>query len=231
MWIFNDRSDAGRQLGEKLGAYRGASGVLVLGVPRGGVAVAREVATGLAAPLDVFLVRRLLVPGREGLAMGQIATGGTQVLNHGLVNGLGLGPQVVASVAETQRRELDRRQRLYRGDLPPPLVTGRTVILVDDGMAAGSTMLATIRALRALAPRRLVAALPVTPRTTSELLASELDELVCLVTHDSLYGAAEWYRDFPPVTDAEVRRLLGPVVQHVARGAAHRGLATYPPEA
>jgi predicted phosphoribosyltransferase len=206
--IFRDRADAGRALAERLGHYANRPDVLVLALPRGGVPVAYEVARALNVPLDVFLVRKLGVPGQEELAMGAIATGGVRVLNDEVVRLLQIPEDVIVSVAETQWRELERRERSYRDDRPLPEVRGRTVILIDDGLATGSTMRAAVAALRQQRPARLVVAVPVAAPATAEDLSEEVDELVCVETPEPFYAVGSWYEDFTQTTDAEVHALL-----------------------
>jgi putative phosphoribosyl transferase len=207
---FRDRAHAGRVLGERLrDGYAGTANVLVLGLPRGGVPVAFEVARVLAAPLDVFVVRKLGVPGHEELAMGAIASGGTRVLNEPVVGALGLGEQEIARAAAVERDELGRRERAYRGDRGPVDASGRTVILVDDGLATGSTMRAAALALRAQSPERVVVAVPVAARETCDELRLDVDELVCVLTPAPFYAVGAWYEEFEQTTDDEVRRLLG----------------------
>jgi putative phosphoribosyl transferase len=206
---FRDRAHAGRVLGERVrDRYAGAANVLVLGLPRGGVPVAFEVARVLAAPLDVFVVRKLGVPGHEELAMGAIASGGTRVLNEPVVGALGLGEQEIARAAAVERDELGRRERAYRGDRGPVDASGRTVILVDDGLATGSTMRAAALAIRAQSPERVVVGVPVAARETCDELRLDVDELVCLLTPAPFYAVGAWYEDFAPTSDDEVRRLL-----------------------
>jgi predicted phosphoribosyltransferase len=205
---FRDRREAGRLLAERLQAYAGRPDVLVVGLPRGGVPVAAEVARALGAPLDVFLVRKLGVPGHEELAMGAVATGGLGVINTPVVHGLGIPESVVRSAAAREYEELARRERLYRGDRPPPDVRGRTVIVVDDGLATGSTMLAAIQALRQQEPARIVVAVPAASPETCEALRAEADEVVCTITPEAFEAVGKWYEDFSPTTDDEVRGLL-----------------------
>jgi len=205
---FRNRSEAGRQLAEKLTAYANRPDVLVLALPRGGVPVAYEVARRLGAPLDVFLVRKLGVPGYEELAMGAVATGGVRVLNDQIVNGLGIPSYVIDAVAAQEQQELERRERLYRGGRPPPDVSGGTVILVDDGLATGATMRAAIMALRQLQPARIVVATPTASPETCEELRSEVDEVVCAITPEPFLAVGHWYEDFSQTTDDEVRDLL-----------------------
>ena len=180
----------------------------MLGLPRGGVPVASEVARALEAPLDVFLVRKLGVPGHEELAMGAIATGGLRVLNHDVVRHLRIPEDVVEAVTTRELQELARRERSYRGDRPPPDVHGRTVVLVDDGLATGSSMRAAAMAVRQQEPRRIVVAVPVAAPSTCEDLKAEVDDVVCALTPDPFYAVGLWYGDFSQVSEDEVRRLL-----------------------
>jgi putative phosphoribosyl transferase len=206
--VFRDRTEAGRVLAEQLSAYADRPDVIVLALPRGGVPVGYEVAQGLHAPLDVFLVRKLGVPGHEELAMGAVATGGVRVLNEQVVRALHIPEQVIDAVARWELEELARRERLYRGDRPPPDVHGRTVILVDDGLATGATMLAAVRALRQQHPARIVVAVPIASRDTCELLRDEVDDVICAATPDPFYAVGLWYENFEQLTDEEVRELL-----------------------
>ncbi|MGE3819880.1 MAG: phosphoribosyltransferase [Isosphaeraceae bacterium] len=205
---FRDRAEAGRKLAGKLTAYADRHDVLVLALPRGGVPVAYEVARELGAPLDVFVVRKLGVPGHEELAMGAIASGGTLVLNEDVVQALRIPDRVIEVVAARERRELERRERAYRGDRPPPDVRGRVVLLVDDGLATGSTMRAAVAALRRLGPARLVVAVPTSAPSTCEEFRQEADECVCDLTPDPFHAVGLWYEDFSQTTDDEVRDLL-----------------------
>jgi len=205
---FKDRAEAGRVLAAYLDRYEDRPDVLVLALPRGGVPVAYEVAQALQAPLDLFLVRKLGVPGHEELAMGAIATGGVIVLNSGVVEGLGIPEEVVGEVAARERQELERRERAYRNGRPPPEVAGRTVILVDDGLATGSTMRAAVEALHRLQPARIVVAVPVGSAETCMGLRAEADEVVCARTPEPFHAVGLWYEDFRPTTDDEVRELL-----------------------
>jgi predicted phosphoribosyltransferase len=205
---FRDRSEAGRALAALLTAEAGAPDVLVLALPRGGVPVAFEVAAALRAPLDVFLVRKLGVPGHEELAMGAIASGGVQVLNDDVVGGLHIPAHVIAAVAARERQELERRERAYRGDRPPLDVRGRTIILVDDGLATGTTMRAAAVAIRRQQPRRLVVAVPVASSAACAELRAVADAVVCAYTPEPFYAVGVWYEDFTQTTDDEVRDLL-----------------------
>jgi erythromycin esterase-like protein/predicted phosphoribosyltransferase len=205
---FRDRPEAGRLLAERLGDYAGRDDVVVLGLPRGGVPVAFEIARALDAPLDVFLVRKLGVPGHEEYALGAIASGGVRVLNTELIERLGLPAEWIEAIDAKERRELDRRQRAYRGERPPPDVAGRTVILVDDGLATGSTMLAAVHAVRADEPARVVVAVPVADPEVCDALRALADEVVCLLTPQPLRAVGRWYEHFEQTADGEVRDLL-----------------------
>jgi predicted phosphoribosyltransferase len=205
---FRNRTDAGRQLAEKLAAYAHRPGVLVLALPRGGVPVGFEVARKLGAPLDVFLVRKLGVPGYEELAMGAVATGGVRVLNDEIVRGLGISEHEIDAAAARELQELARRQRLYRGDRPLPDIAGRTVVLVDDGLATGATMRAAIAAVRQQQPARIVVAVPTASPDTCEALKAEADDVVCAMTPEPFLAVGHWYEDFTQTTDDEVRELL-----------------------
>jgi erythromycin esterase-like protein/predicted phosphoribosyltransferase len=205
---FQNRHDAGRQLAARLSEYANRSDVIVLALPRGGVPVAFEVAAVLKAPLDVFLVRKLGVPGHPELAMGAIAAGGVEVLSHTLIDDLGIPAALVQQVAVRERLELDRRDRLFRGDRQPPLVHGRMVILVDDGLATGATMEAAIIALRRLQPAGIVVAAPVGARDTCNRLGRLADRVVCLAMPEPFFAVGPWYDDFAQTTDDEVRLLL-----------------------
>lgn len=205
---FRDRVDAGRQLALRLTDYAGRRDVLVLGLPRGGVVVAHEVARALNAPLDVFIVRKLGTPGQEELAMGAIASGGVRVLNQDVIDSLGISNADIEKVAETELLELRRRDELYRRGRPMPDLRDKTVILVDDGLATGSTMRAAVSALRERAPRRLVAAAPVAEAETCAQMRQIVDEMVCAVTPEPLYAIGSWYEDFSQTSDEEVQDLL-----------------------
>jgi predicted phosphoribosyltransferase len=205
---YRDRSEAGQVLARKLAHYAGRPDVLVLALPRGGVPVAFEVAKALHAPLDVFLVRKLGVPGHEELAMGAIATGGVRVINEDVVRMLHIPDAVIDAVAAREQQELQRREHLYRDDLPPPNVKGKTVILIDDGLATGSTMRAAVMALRKQHPARIVVAVPVAAPSTCSELQAEVDEIICAQTPEPFYGVGFWYEDFSQISDKEVHDLL-----------------------
>jgi putative phosphoribosyl transferase len=205
---FRDRTEAGRRLAAALGHYAGRSDVLVLALPRGGVPVAYEVAKALGAPLDVFVVRKLGVPGQPEFAMGAIATGGVRVLNRDVVTGLGIPPQMIDAVAERELVELERRERAYRGARPAPDVTGRIVILVDDGLATGATMRAAAAALKSQRPARVVVAVPTASREACDEFRAEVDEVVCAETPPHFVAVGRWYEDFRETSDDEVRDLL-----------------------
>ncbi|MFS8070974.1 MAG: phosphoribosyltransferase [Byssovorax sp.] len=206
--LFHDRLDAGRRLGAWLESYADRSDVLVLALPRGGVPVAFEVARRLRAPLDVFVVRKLGVPGHEELAMGAIASGGVRVLNSNVVEALRLSEIDIDAIAELERAELERRERLYRGDRPPLDVRGRVVLLVDDGLATGASMRAAVAALRLLSPARIVVAVPVAEPSTCASLRGDADDVICAATPEPLIAVGVWYQDFSQTTDEEVRALL-----------------------
>jgi putative phosphoribosyl transferase len=218
--LFRDRRHAGRILAQRLLSYAGRPDVVVLGLPRGGVPVAYEVARALRAPLGCFLVRKLGVPGHEELAMGAVASGGTIVVNDEAVQGLQIPDPIVERAAAIELEEISRRERLYRGALPPPPVTGRTVIVVDDGLATGATMRAAIEALRQKAPAGLIVAAPVAARETLEQLAPLVDELVCLGTPEPFFAVGQWYENFEQVADEEVRALLERAGEELARPPA-----------
>lgn len=218
---FSDRRDAGRRLARALERYAGRPDVIVLALPRGGVPVGYEVARALGAPLDVFLVRKLGVPGQEELAMGAIASGGGRALNRYVLDSLGIPDRVVESVTAMEREELARRERVFRGSRPPPGIGGRTVILVDDGLATGSTMRAAIEAVRARGPTRLVVAVPVAAGETCAELADAVDDMICLATPEPFQAVGLWYEDFTQTGDDEVRALLARAAEpREARGAA-----------
>lgn len=205
---YQDRYDAGRQLAAHLADYAGRPDVLILALPRGGVPVGFEVAHALGVPLDVFLVRKLGLPGHEELAMGAIASGGVIVHNEDVVAYLEVPPRILEAVAARERRELERRERAYRDDRPAPAIAGKTVILVDDGLATGTTMRAAITALRRLGPARVVVAVPTAAPDTCAALGPEVDELVCPFRPEPFSAVGRWYEDFTQTGDDEVRALL-----------------------
>jgi putative phosphoribosyl transferase len=205
---FTDRREAGRLLADQLGAYAGRADVIVLALPRGGVPVAYEIATRLRVPLDIFLVRKLGAPGQPELAMGAIATGGARVLNEDVIRYLGVPGEVIEAVARAEQVELERREHAYRGDRPSPDLHERIVILVDDGLATGSSMRAAIAAVRTQHPAKIVVAVPVAARETCEELKREVDEIMCLRTPDPFSAVGLWYEDFSQTSDEEVRDLL-----------------------
>jgi len=206
--VFRDRIEAGQELAQKLMKYAGRSDVLVLALPRGGVPVGFEVAQALHAPLDVFLVRKLGLPGHEELAMGAIATGGVRVLNDDVVRYQRVSPATIDAVAQAEQAELERRERDYRGDRPASDVRGKTVILVDDGLATGASMRAAVKALREQHPDRIVVAVPVGSRETCGEFQEDADETICARMPEPFYAVGAWYDDFSPTTDREVRELL-----------------------
>ena len=216
---FRNRSEAGELLGEALSSYGDRPNVMVLALPRGGVPVAAQVARKLDVPLDVFVVRKLGLPGHPELAMGAIATGGVRVLNGDVINSLRVPDDVINAVTAEEYQELQRRERSYRDDLPPPEVEGKTVIIVDDGIATGSTMLAAVAALRQLNASHIVVATPVIARSTHDLLQRHADEVVAVLVPETFYGVGQWYEDFSQTTDEEVHELLG-VTDHAAESAA-----------
>ncbi|MBD2776140.1 phosphoribosyltransferase [Iningainema tapete] len=205
---FKNRRSAGQHLAKDLAVYADRADVLVLALPRGGVPVAFEVAKALNVPLDVFVVRKLGVPGREELAMGAIASGGVQVLNDDIVRSIPDFNQVITLVAAKETKELERRETLYRGDRPFPTIQGRIVILVDDGLATGATMRAAVEALRNYQPASIVIAVPVSAPETYQQLQAKVEEIVCAVIPKRFYSVGLWYEDFPQTTDEEVRNLL-----------------------
>lgn len=203
-----DRTEAGQSLAEELMAYADRDDVLVLGLPRGGVPVAFEIARALRAPLDLFMVRKLGVPGHEELAMGAIASGGARVLNRDVVWSWGIDDGTIEEVAAVERVELARREKAYRGERPPLSVQDKIVILVDDGIATGATMRAAIAALQSQPLAKLIVAVGVAPPETCAILEAEADELVCLLKPDLFWAVGYWFSDFSPTSDDEVRALL-----------------------
>lgn len=205
---FRDRRDAGQWLAADLHAYAGRTDVIVLALPRGGVPVGYEVAATLGAPLDVFVVRKLGLPGHEELAMGALASGGVRVLDEELIRVARVRPAEVSRVTTAEQAELERRERRYRGDRPFPDLRGKTAILVDDGLATGSTMRAAVTALRLEGPTRVVVAVPVAAAETCDALRALADDVICAVTPEPFHAVGLWYDDFSQTTDDEVRELL-----------------------
>ena len=205
---FRDRSEAGRILAEKLAAYANRPDVLVLALPRGGVPVGFEVARALNVPLDIFLVRKLGVPGHEELAMGAIASGGVRVLNDDVVRHLRIPDEIIVTVAKKEQQELERRESAYRGDRASPEIRDRTIILIDDGLATGSTMRAAAEALRKQQPDKVIVAVPIASPETCDEFRTEVDEIVCARTPQPFYSVGIWYEDFSQTSDEEVRDLL-----------------------
>jgi predicted phosphoribosyltransferase len=206
---YRDRIEAGRALAALLRDYAGRGDVVVLGLPRGGVPVAAEVARALGVPLDVFMVRKLGVPGHEELAMGAIASGGVRVLNDSVIDALHIPPSIIERAALREQRELVRREAAFRGGRPAPELRGKTAILVDDGLATGATMRAAVSALRALGPARIVVAVPVGAADTCARFRAEADEVVCALTPFPFDAVGLWYEDFDQTSDAEVQAALG----------------------
>jgi putative phosphoribosyl transferase len=217
---FRDRREAGRALAERLRRYAGRDDVIVLALPRGGVPVAFEVASALGVPLDVLLVRKLGVPGHEELAFGAIASGGLIVLDRDLIGQLGLSSAMIERVIAREAAELERRERAYRGDRPPPDLRGRTVVLVDDGLATGSTMMAAAAAVAQQDPARVIVAVPVAAADTCQKLRRQADEVICLVTPSPFHAVGIWYEDFRPTNDDEVRRLLAAATSPMGEGVS-----------
>ena len=210
---FPNRADAGRRLAEKLEQYAGRDDVIVLGLPRGGVPVAYQVAQRLGVPLDVFIVRKLGVPGFEELALGAIASGGVRVLNDDVVRVLPNASELVESVTARETAELQRREQAYRDGRPPPELRGRVVILVDDGLATGATMRAAVAALRQLGAAKIVVAVPVGAADTCRELEEEVDETVCAMAPEWFQAVGQFYEDFSQTSDDEVRELLARAAQ------------------
>jgi putative phosphoribosyl transferase len=206
--LFEDRHAAGRFLASTLSDLRTRPEVVVLALPRGGVPVGYEVAKSLDAALDVFVVRKLGVPGHEELAMGAIASGGIRLVNRDLVRQLGIPDHIIEAAAAREQRELERREREYRDGRPPLDVRGRTVVLVDDGLATGASMRAAVEALRAKHPAQIIVAVPVAAPATRAEFEAEVDQVVCALTPQQFSAVGQWYQDFSPTTDEEVRELL-----------------------
>jgi predicted phosphoribosyltransferase len=216
---FRNRSEAGRRLAEQLSRYANRPDVIVLALPRGGVPVGFEVACALGAPLDVFIVRKLGVPGHEEYAMGAIASGGVRVLNQELLQAVRIPERLVEQVTQRETQELARRELEYRGNRAPPDVRGKTVVLVDDGLATGATMQAAVQALRQQQPARLVVAVPTGSPQTCEQLRSEADEVICAIEPEPFHAVGLWYEDFSQTSDEEVRELLARAEKECKRAA------------
>jgi putative phosphoribosyl transferase len=214
---FKDRADGGKKLAQELSHYGGRSDVVVLGLPRGGVPVAYEVAKELEAPLDVFIVRKLGVPGHEELAMGAIASGGVRVLNDEVVKGVNVSEDDVDRVATKEQQELERRESAYRGERPGIALEDKTVLLVDDGLATGASMRAAVKGLREHNPKKIVVAVPTAPPETCEAFSDLADETVCLETPTPFMGVGAWYEDFPQTKDEEVKDILEKASERLAQ--------------
>ncbi|AKB44962.1 MULTISPECIES: phosphoribosyltransferase [Methanosarcina] len=208
MALFTDRVDAGKKLAKELSKYANRSDVLILALPRGGVPVAFEVAKELNVKMDVFIVRKLGVPGNEELAMGAISSDNIRVLNEDIVRSFQIPERVINMVAENELKELERRERTYRGDSPKPEISGSIVILIDDGLATGATMRAAASAIKTKNPAKIVVAVPTGARDTCELFGREVDEVICIATPEPFYGVGAWYGNFSQTTDEEVCELL-----------------------
>lgn len=208
MALFENRVDAGKKLAKELSEYANRPDVLILALPRGGVPVAFEVAKELNLDMDIFLVRKLGVPGNEELAMGAIASEDIRVLNEDIISSFQIPDRVVATVAANELRELQRRERAYRGDRPKPDINGKTVILIDDGLATGATMRAAVEALKIKNPAKIVVAVPTAAADTCMFFKERVDEIICVATPEPFYGVGAWYGDFSQTTDEEVCKLL-----------------------
>lgn len=215
---FSDRRDAGRVLARELTAYAGRSDVIVLALPRGGVPVAYEVALALNAPLDIFIVRKLGLPGHEELAIGAIASGGVRVLNEDIIHALNIPEAMINRVAQQELQELGRREQLYRGDRPMLDVQDKTVILIDDGLATGASMRAAVSGVRTQHPARIVIAVPTAAPETCNAFEFEVDEIVCAMTPEPFFGVGKWYENFSQITDEEVHTLLEEASRQLLHG-------------
>lgn len=216
---YRDRTDAGQQLAGRLLKYTDRPDLIVLALPRGGVPVGFEVAVALRSPLDVFIVRKLGLPDHAEVGMGAIATGGVRILDERVVRAYGVTEAEIAEVTEIEQRELERRERRYRGDREPPDVGGRCVILVDDGLATGSTMLAAVTALRKEQAGRIVVAVPIAPPETCDAFRDVVDDIVCVMTPEPFYAVGLWYEDFTQTTDDEVHELLDRAAREIGHDA------------
>lgn len=208
MSFFNDRTDAGKRLVERLSKYANREDVLILALPRGGVPVAFEVAKELNVKMDVFIVRKLGVPGNEELAMGAVASGNIRVLNEDVIRSFHIPQRIIDEVTANELKELERRERIYRGSLPMPKISGLTVILIDDGLATGATMRAAVAAVKTKNPAKVIIAVPVAAPDTCSAFGNEVDEVICVATPEPFYGVGAWYEDFSQTTDKEVIELL-----------------------
>lgn len=226
--LFDDRYEAGRRLAVQLHSLKGRPGLLVLGLPRGGVPVASEVAAALGAPLDVFVVRKIGLPGHEELAMGAVASGGVRVINQDVVRAAGIDRRMFDTVTDKELQEVQRREAAYRTAGPFPDVRGATVVLVDDGVATGSTMLAGVHALRQLGPAEIIAAAPVMAREAYQALSRAADRCECVAVPDPFYGVGMYYRDFSQTPDGEVRAILGRFARPSAPAGVQSGAANSP---
>jgi putative phosphoribosyl transferase len=218
--IFRDRSEAGKALAKRLGHYAGQENLIVLGIPRGGISVAFEVAQALEAPLEAFICRKLGAPGEAQLAFGAIGPGGVRVLDAEIISALGISKEEIEATTLEQQKELERRERLYRGDRAFPKIQGRVAILVDDGVATGSSMLAAVKALGKLDPARIVVAVPVASQAARARLSREADEFICLDAPRAFYAIAQFYDDFEQVPDEQVQALLERSARRPARRVA-----------
>jgi putative phosphoribosyl transferase len=228
MQVFRDRRDAGQQLAQRFDRHAGDPSAIVLALPRGGVPVGYEVATRIGAPLDVLVVRKLGVPGHPELAMGAIASGAIRYIDHRVVDMLGIPAQAIETIEARERLEVERRERAFRAGRRSIDVAGKRVILVDDGLATGSTMLAAIEALRTRDPSQIIAAVPVAPPETCETLAEYADQMICLVTPTRMHAVGAWYDDFEQTSDAEVHELLEAAAHHLGRAATPRSVSPSP---
>lgn len=205
---FANRTEAGKLLADALSGYTGRSDILILALPRGGVPVAYEVAKALSAPMDLWLVRKLGVPGQEELALGALVGKNIRVLNYDIIDLLNIDETVIDTIVAREQAELERRNRLYRQGKPPPAIEGKTIIIIDDGLATGATMRVAISSLRQAGAARIIAAVPVGAASTCDKIEEEADELICLHTPEPFYGVGQWYNDFSQTSDDEVRALL-----------------------
>ena len=208
MSFFNDRIDAGKRLAKRLSEYANRPDVLILALPRGGVPVAFEVAKELNVKMDVFIVRKLGVPGNEELAMGAIASDNIRVLNEDVIRSFHIPQRVIDEVTANELKELERRERIYRGNRPKPKISGSTVILIDDGLATGATMRAAVAAVKTKNPAKVIIAVPVAAPDTCSAFGKEVDEIICVATPEPFYGVGAWYEDFSQTTDKEVCRII-----------------------